>query len=616
MNMFRRGWQENVVLAGDAAVIVFSYVAAYFIRFDGIPPVSYLEMMSRTLPFVLIVRLAALFFFKLNTSMWEYASVKDLIQIIKAVTVSSVFIVAITMVTGVGHPRSIFIIDWLLLTIALSGERFIIRLTRPLRWKIKHRPKHRIKALVVGAGDAGEMLLREIIYQYGNHYEAVGLVDDDPKKYGKRIHGIKVLGTRKDITAIVNEHGVEEIIIAIPSASGEAIRGIIESCTVQDVRVKIVPGLQKILNGNLEIKIRDVNPEDLLGRETIRVNLAEIKSYIKGRRVLVTGASGSIGSELSRQIAGFSPSKLILLDHNENDIYFLEIELKRLYPGLIIHSILGDVKDISLLKKTFSKLRPQLVFHAAAFKHVPLMEMSPAAAVKNNVISTRNLIYASAHYGIERFVFISSDKAVNASSIMGVTKRIGEMMLQARSKKSGTKFMAVRFGNVLGSKGSVVPLFKQQIERGGPVTVTHPDMKRYFMSAKEAVQLVLQAGAFGKGGEVFVLDMGEQIKIADLANNLIFLSGLTPGKDIKIDFIGLRPGEKLYEELLLDAEKDKVTKNNKIYINQPKEFNSFTLMRNIRELERLANLMEDEKIIQKIREIVPSYRPGKESSEV
>ncbi|MFA5160162.1 MAG: nucleoside-diphosphate sugar epimerase/dehydratase [Candidatus Omnitrophota bacterium] len=616
MNMFRRGWQENVVLAGDAAVIVFSYVVAYFIRFDGIPPVSYLEMMSRTLPFVLIVRLAALFYFKLNTSMWEYASVKDLIQIIKAVTVSSVFIVAITMVTDTGHPRSIFIIDWLFLTIALSGERFIIRLTRPLRWKMKHSPRHRIKVLVVGAGDAGEMLLREIIYQYGNHYEAVGLIDDEPKKYGKRIHGVKVLGTRKDITAIVNEHGVEEIIIAIPSASGEAIRGIIESCTIRDVRVKIVPGLQKILNGNLEIKIRDVSPEDLLGRETVRVNLAEIRSYIKGRRVLVTGASGSIGSELSRQIAGFSPSKLMLLDHNENDIYFLEIELKRLYPGLAIHPILGDVRDISLLKKIFSKLRPQLVFHAAAFKHVPLMEASPAAAVKNNVISTRNLIYASSHYGVERFVFISSDKAVNASSVMGVTKRIGEMMLQARSKKSGTKFMAVRFGNVLGSKGSVVPLFKQQIERGGPVTVTHPDMKRYFMSAKEAVQLVLQAGAFGKGGEVFVLDMGEQIKIADLANNLIFLSGLTPDKDIKVDFIGLRPGEKLYEELLLDAEKDKVTKNDKIYINQPKEFNSFTLMRNIRELEKLANLMENKKIVQKIREMVPSYCPGKESSEV
>lgn len=607
MKIFRRGWQENFVLAGDAAIIVFSYVAAYFIRFDGIPEAQYLEMMIRTLPLVVVVRLATLFYFKLTTSMWKYASIKDLTQIIKAVTVSSVFIVAITMVTSAGHPRSIFIIDWLLLTIALSGERFIIRLTRPLRWSMKNKPRRRTKALIVGAGDAGEALLREMVYQRDPDYEVVGLVDDDPKKQDKQIHGVRVLGTITDISDIVSTQGAEEIIIAIPSARGEAIRNIISHCRIQDVRVKIIPGLQKILSGELEMKMRDVGPEDLLGRETVQVDEAEIRSYIKGRRVLITGASGSIGSELSRQIAGFSPISLILLDHNENDMYFLEIELKRLHPALAVHSIIGDAGDIGLLKRTFSEFRPQMVFHAAAFKHVPLMEKSPSAAIKNNVLTTRNLIYASAHYGVERFVFISSDKAVNASSIMGVTKRIGEMMLQAKSKRSRTKFMAVRFGNVLGSKGSVVPLFKQQIERGGPVTVTHPDARRYFMSVREAVQLVLQAGALGKGGEIFILDMGEQIKIIDLAYNLIALSGFEPGKEIKVEFTGLRPGEKLYEEMLLDIEKDKATKHDKIHVSQPKDFNSYTLMRDIKELERLAGLMAEEEIVEKILAMVPSY---------
>lgn len=608
MNIHRRGWQENLVFVSDVAVIVFCYVAAYFIRFDGIPEAKYVDMMARMLPLVVVVRIAALFYFKLNTSMWQYASIKDLTQIIKAMTISSVFIVAITMVTSTRHPRSIFIIDWLLLTIALSGQRFIIRLTRPIRWRMKNNPRRRINALIVGAGDAGEILLREMVYQHGSSHEVIGLIDDDPKKYDKRIHGVRVLGTRNDIADVVNKQAIEEIIIAIPSASGETIRDIISHCRIQGVRVKIIPGLQKILSGDLEIKIRDVRPEDLLGRETVQIDEAEIRSYIKGMCVLVTGASGSIGSELSQQIAGFSPAALILFDHNENDIYFLEIEIKRLYPALAVHSIIGEVGDVGLLKRTFSELKPQLVFHAAAFKHVPLMEKSPSAAVKNNVLTTRNLIYASAHYGVERFIFISSDKAVNASSIMGATKRIGEMILQAKSKRSRTKFMAVRFGNVLGSKGSVVPLFKQQIERGGPVTVTHPDARRYFMSVREAVQLVLQAGAFGKGGEIFILDMGEQIKIVDLAHNIISLSGFEPDNDIKVEFTGLRLGEKLYEEMLLDIEKDKATRHDKIYVSQPKDFNSYTLMRDVKELERLADLLADRQVVEKILEIVPSYR--------
>lgn len=611
MNILRRGWQENFVVAGDIAIIALSYTAAYFIRFDGVPEAKYLEMLVSTLPLVVVVRIAALFYFKLTTSMWRYASMKDLTQIIKAVTASSVIIVAITMVTSVGHPRAIFIIDWLLLVIGLSGTRFVIRLTRPIRWGYRNNGKNakRKKLLIVGAGDAAELVLREMIERRSHEYNVVGMVDDDPKKLRRTIHGIPVLGKREDITDIVNKYGVEEIIIAMPSATGEEIRKIIFYCKLSDVKMKIVPGLQKIISGEVEIKLRDVRPEDLLGRETVRIREDEVKAFIKGKSVLVTGAAGSIGGELVRQISSYSPGTVILLDHNENDLYFLQKELEKSRPDMSYTRVIGDIKDIGLLKNTFSKYRPDIVFHAAAHKHVPLMEENPSAAVKNNIIGSRNLMYASEHYGVKSFVLISSDKAVNPTSIMGVTKRISEIIMQAKAKSSRTKFMAVRFGNVLGSKGSVVPLFRKQIEDGGPVTVTHPETKRFFMSITEAVQLVLQASASGKGGEIFILDMGEQIKIVDLARNLIVLSGFVPDKDIEIKFTGLRPGEKLYEETLRDSEKDKATKYDKIFIAQPDSFDPRKLRAQIKELERLARIMDVRAMTRKLKEIAPSYSP-------
>jgi FlaA1/EpsC-like NDP-sugar epimerase len=355
----------------------------------------------------------------------------------------------------------------------------------------------------------------------------------------------------------------------------------------------------------MELKPRSVRPEDLLGRETVKINENEVKHYVQDRVVLVTGAGGSIGYEISRQVASFAPKELLVFDHHENHVYFLSLEIKNKYPGLAIRTIIGDVRDVGLLKHLFSSRRPQVVFHAAAHKHVPLMEDCPVAAVKNNIFGTRNLIYASNHYGVERFVLISTDKAVNPLNTMGMSKRVAEMILQAKASRSKTKFMAVRFGNVLGSAGSVVPLFKRQIENGGPVTVTHPEVKRYFMSIKEAVMLVLQAGAIGKGGELFILDMGDQIKVNEIAKNLIALSGLTLGKDIEIKYTGLRPGEKMEEELLLDKEKDVVTNHNKIFVSHCGEtFNRAVLQRDLRKLHRMAQEMDEVGILSLLKEII------------
>jgi len=534
----------------------------------------------------------------------------DLWQIIKANSIISViFFLIITFIYQMtSYPRSIFILDWGICLILIGGFKFSGRLIREKNsFSLKLRNK---KVIIVGAGEAGNLVLEECRKNPDMKLSVVGFIDDSVSKRNLHIQGVKVLGGRERISEIVDKYQIEEIIIAIPSAEGKVIRDILGYCQIKGIKIKIVPGMYKILSGNLEIKLRDVQPEDLLGRETVDIDKDEIKSCIEGKTVLVTGAGGSIGSELSKQIACFFPQKLILWDHNENDIYFLERELQDAYPNLSLKAIIGDIKDISLLKYTFSKLKPQIVFHAAAFKHVPLMEKNVADAFRNNVLGSRGLIYAAEHYKIERFVLISTDKAVNPISVMGATKRIIEMILQAKAKTSRTRFMAVRFGNVLGSNGSVVPFFKKQIKDGGPVTITHPDAMRYFMSVYEATRLVLQAGAIGKGGEIFILDMGEQIKIIDLARNLIALSGLKPEKDILIKFIGLRPGEKLREETLHDAERDKITKYNKIYITQPDDFDSRKLRNRIKELEELIKIRNEQQIVKKIQEIVPSFMPS------
>lgn len=606
-------YRRLVIILAHLLLIIISYISAFFLRFEFTLPVKYLPVIIRTLPLLIVIRMSVFYFLGLFHTSWKYMSVDDLWRILKAIFSStaifvlSIFFIHSMFVTSTGFPRSIFILDFILCTAFVGGTRFTVRLFKERAFKPIRLRRKRI--IIIGAGEAGILTLRELRSSNRVSVEIAGLVDDDPAKKNQIIHGVKVLGNSRDIPDIVKRHQVEEIIIAIPSAKGEVIRKIVSYCQVPEIKVKIVPGLHKILNGEVEIKPREVKPEDLLGRETVEIDKEEMAVYLKDKTVLVTGAGGTIGRELCIQIAEFNPSLIIIYDINENDTYFLQLKFKIKYPHIKIKTIIGDIKDISLLKYTFSNYKPQIVFHSAAHKHVPLMEEIPSAAVKNNIIGTRNLIYASHHYNVERFILISTDKAVNPTSVMGATKRIAEMIMQAKAKLSKTKFMAVRFGNVIGSSGSVVPIFKRQIEEGDPLTVTHPEVRRYFMTASEAISLVLQAAAIGNGGEIFVLDMGEQIKIVDLAKDLVALSGLELDKDTSIKFIGLRPGEKLYEELLSDPEKDKATKHEKIYITSAGAADIGPLRIAVKELGRLAVLMAEDKIVEKMREIIPNYQP-------
>ena len=604
-NIFPKFRRISVALI-HLLIIVTAYVLSFYLRFDLIIPKQYVNLIFKTLPGLIIIKMVIFYYFKIFSGLWKYVNMDDLWRIIRAnIAASSGVILYIVFLHGlVGFPRSIFVIDFGVCIFLVSGIRFI---TRGFREYIEPRKYQKYtKVLVIGAGEAGVMVLNEL--RKNMNYNVVGFIDDDASKWGMSLSGRKIFGGREKIKETVGKYGIEEIILAMPSQSGSAIRSILVQCQVPGIKIQIVPGMYKILSGELEVKLRNVEPEDLLGREAVEIDKTEISSYIKGKNVLVTGAAGSIGSELCRQIASYEPEKLIMFDLNENDMYFLELELVRKYPQLKFEMIMGDVKDIGLLKHVFSKSKIQIIFHAAAYKHVPMMEIVPSAAVKNNIIATRNLIYAANHYHVEKFIFISTDKAVNPISVMGISKRIGEMLIQAKAIKSKTKFIAVRFGNVLGSKGSVVPLFKEQIKKMGPVTVTHPDAKRYFMSVVEAVELVLEAGAIGSGGEILVLDMGEQINIYELAKNLITLSGCKPHEDIDIVFSGLRPGEKLFEETFHDAERDIVTKHDKIYVARPEQFDIKKLIRDIKCLENLAKIMDERSIIENIKKIIPTDR--------
>lgn len=609
VTIFLDRFRKPIMVMIDLFIVNLSIYVAFLIRFDwDLPPV----LVSSCLLFMLlasIIRIGLFVFFGFYFWSFRHASMMEALNLAKAVTIGSLFLIAIAFFTQRAEMgRSVLFIDYLICFFLIVASRFMPRIL--VKFKKTKSTAYK-RALIVGAGSAGETVVRELLNSEVKTYKPIGFVDDNKTKTGSSIHGIKVLGITDDISDIIGHYNVDEVIIAIPSASGKLIREIISKCEAPGVKIKIVPGLHKILAEEVIIKqIRDVQPEDLLGRETVQIDTEGVSAFIRDKAVLVTGAAGTIGSEICRQIVKFGPRVLILLDHNENDTCFLEMELKEKYSYLKFKGIIGDIKDIGLLKNLFSKYRPNIVFHSAAFKHVPLMEENPIAAVKNNIIGTRNFMYAAEHYGVDSFVMISFDKAVNPTNIMGASKRIAEMMIQAKAKRARTKFMAVRFGNVIGSNGSVVPIFKKQIEKGGPVTVTHPDVRRFFMTASEAAQLVVQAGAIGLGGEIFILDMGEQIKIHDLAKNLIALSGLKIGDDIDIKFTGLRRGEKMYEEMLHDAESDKATKHDKIYVAQPGVFDSARLQKDIKKLERLAVLMEEDKIIDKIKKMVLTYKPN------
>ncbi len=598
--------RRQLIVLLHMLLIVASFFSAFLLRFDFYIPPQYLSALTDRLVILLPLKMTVFYFFGLYSGMWKFVNVNDLWNVVKANALATLLFILIDgfVFRFEGFPRTVVLVDFILCVMFMVSVRVSVRYYKEYRVRFRqgHRREHNI--LIVGAGEAGVLLLNEI-NKNPSMGHVVAFVDDDRNKMKETINGVKIVGYRHDIPKIVDKFEVDEIILAIPSAEGETVRGVLAYCEQTTAKIRVVPGLNKIISGEMEVRPRDVRPDDLLGRETVNIDMEQIRHYIEGRVVLVTGAGGSIGSELCRQVAEFSPKEVIFFDHYENNLYFLVVDFKTKYPHVNARSVIGDVRDVGLLMKIFKAYKPQVVFHAAAHKHVPLMEENPTAAVKNNVDGTRNMIYASHHYGAERFVLISTDKAVNPVNVMGMSKRIAEMVLQNKAVKSRTKFMAVRFGNVLGSAGSVVPLFKRQIEDGGPITITHPDVKRYFMSIKEAVMLVLQAGGLGKGGELFILDMGEQIKVLEIAKNLIKLSGLEPDKDIKINIVGLRPGEKLEEELLLDKEKDVVTMHDRIYVSRSRsKVPGAELNRRIRELHRVARAMEERVIVDHMRAII------------
>jgi len=602
-----------LLLLIDCILINLAFILALWLRFDGGIPNEFVGSYKELALFFSAVLLVCFYAFGLYRRLWQYASLGELLSIVYSVTLGILLNISISYFwmedVIFPLPRTVFVLAWMILILFIGGSRLSWRLFRD-----NHLYGIRLRAgrpvLIVGAGDAGAAVARELYSSHnGEQSTPVGFIDDDRKKLGLQMYGFKVLGGREDIPELVNCYGVKEIIIAIPSAPGRVIREIVEVCRQTPAKMKILPGMYELINGNVSIsQIREVQVEDLLGREPVEVDLESIAGYLKGKRVLVTGAGGSIGSELCRQVAQFQPELLVLLGHGENSIYHIHREISSKYPELEVLPVICDVKDKEALLGVFNSHRPHAVFHAAAHKHVPLMEYNPAEALKNNVLGTYFVALASDSFNSEIFVLISTDKAVKPASIMGATKRVAEMVIQKVARGSATRFVAVRFGNVLGSRGSVVPLFREQIAGGGPVTVTHPDMTRFFMTIPEAVQLVIQAGALAKGGEVFVLDMGEPVKILDLARSMIQLSGFEPEKDIEIVFTGIRPGEKLYEELMTDTEGLNYTKHNRIYaakVDRPDGENLDILLREISNPEMV---LKQEKMVFLLMNVVPEHR--------
>lgn len=597
-----------ILMAIDACAICFSSFIGLFVRFDmniSRIPQEYSQAAMHYLPFYVIVTLVIFFLLRMYSTMWSVAGIREVVHIIGACGLATLF--QITGMVFLEHrvPRSYFLISFVTLCACEGLIRLSYRIFMSISASINNHSGKRI--LIVGAGSSGAVILKEMTNSRLVEGTVVCFVDDDKNKIGKFLNGVPIAGNRENIPHLVEKYKVDEIYIAMPSASAKQRKEIIEICRETGCVIKILPGIYQLLNGDVSIsKLRKVEIEDLLGREPIHVNLDEIMGYVSNKIILVTGGGGSIGSELCRQIASHNPKQLIIFDIYENNAYDIQQELKEKNPALNLVVLIGSVRNTHRIESVFEKYRPDIVYHAAAHKHVPLMEDSPNEAIKNNVFGTYKTAMAADKYGAKRFVLISTDKAVNPTNIMGASKRICEMVIQMMNKCSKTDFVAVRFGNVLGSNGSVIPLFKKQIEHGGPVTVTHPDIIRYFMTIPEAVSLVLQAGAYAKGGEIFILDMGEPVKILDLAKNLIRLSGYTPGVDIQIEFTGLRPGEKLYEELLMNEEGLQNTPNKLIHIGKPIEFD-LALFR--KQLDLLYNItkQDSEDIRDQVQSIVPTY---------
>lgn len=605
-----------LVFAFDIVLIAASFYGAFLLRFDFSIPDNFRELFNQGIFAVLIIKPLVFMASGLYRNLWRYASLQDGVEIAKVVTTSS-FISAFVILYFrhfAPYPRSIFVLDWILLISLVIASRLVWRIYRETF--ILPRSSSAPRTLIVGAGDSGNLLLKEIRRQPNPSYNVIGFIDDDHSKYKMRVQGVPVVGTIKDLQKIILARHIEDVIIAIPTAAGKAIRQIVKSCEHCKIRFKILPPICEIIDGRISTsQIRDVNIEDLLGREQVMLEVAEVRRYLSGKRVLVTGAAGSIGSEICRQVAGFSPAKLILLDSAETPLYQIEMDLIKSFPDLRIIPILADIRQGTRLDFVFETFMPEVIFHAAAFKHVPMMEYNPVEAITNNIAGTRILAEKAHRFGVDNFVMISTDKAVNPTNIMGASKRTAEIFVQALAQNSHTKFTTVRFGNVLGSNGSVIPLFLDQIKKGGPVTVTHPEVVRYFMTIPEAAQLVLQAGCIGNGGDIFVLDMGEPVKILDLAEELIRLSGFIPYEEINIVFSGLRPGEKLFEELLVNGEDVRPTTHHKIKVLDPIHHEFDKVSHSLDDLVKSANCCDIEGVLATIRSLVPEFTPRYDNAE-
>ena len=600
---------RGILLAiADIILINVAYMISFYIRLGYVYDEIYNDIYVKYLPLILITYIGMLTLFKMYRSIWKIAGIDEVISGVTACFIAGILNFVISEFMPFRIPRVVTILSCFFIIVFVLGVRLSYRFIRRISIYGKKYIGNGEKAIIIGAGACGQLLIEEIRKDESFNYKIIGLIDDNPNKRHTYLKGIKVLGNRNDILDVVKETKATSIFLAIPSMTAEEKSDILEICKEAKAKVKIVPSFYQSIDSGIDLKkVRDVDLKDLLGREEVQLDKGGISDYLTDKVILVTGGGGSIGSELCRQIATFNPKKLLILDIYENNAYDLQNELSRNYPQLNKEVIIASVRDKKRLEEIFDEFKPNVIFHAAAHKHVPLMEVNPQEAIKNNVKGTLNVAECADRYGSDKFVLISTDKAVNPTNVMGATKRLCEMIVQAINIRSKTDFVAVRFGNVLGSNGSVIPLFQKQISEGGPVTLTHKDIVRYFMLIPEAAQLVLQAGAYASGGEIFVLDMGEPVKIYDLAINLIKLSGFEPFKDIDIKITGLRPGEKLYEELLMDEEGLEETKHKKIFIGKPANFDLDKLKLEIEEINEIAIKGDLVKLRTKLKKIVPTY---------
>jgi FlaA1/EpsC-like NDP-sugar epimerase len=601
-----------ILLIVDIVLVNLAIILALFVRFEGHVNDQFLQYFSVYRENILIItaiKIVVFYYFKLYSSIWRYASINEMIKIVVASIAANAIMISALILKQDFLPRSVYVIATMFDMMFIGGLRFSARSLGTIYFGNRKMYQSRKRIMIIGAGDAGAMIIRELKNHYSTTSAPIVIIDDDKSKQGQRISDVPIEGGRDYIPELVKKYMIDEIVIAIPSASKKQISDIVRICKKTGAKLKILPGIYELIDGVVSVNsIREVQIEDLLGREEVQIDIDEVKGYLRGKTIMVTGGGGSIGSELCRQIALQRPSKLVMVDIYENTTYDVQNELRNSFKDLNLKVYIASVRDKQRISELIGSEMPDIIFHAAAHKHVPLMEDSPKEAIKNNVFGTWNLARAAIESGVDKFVMISTDKAVNPTNVMGASKRLCEILVQSMNPLSKTEFVAVRFGNVLGSNGSVIPLFKKQISAGGPVTVTHPEVIRYFMTIPEAVQLVLQAGAMAHGGEIFVLDMGEPVRIMDLAEDLIRLSGFEPHTDIPIEIVGLRPGEKLFEELLLDEEGILDTKNKKIFVAKQTEVNYEELSKELIDLSEVILSKSDEDSKTYLKKLVPTYK--------